>query len=595
MSQITQSYLVLGLCAALLTGCGWSDVGVTKSTTGRHATVAEVPEADETVRGQDDPPVVTLELGSRLKERRLTRNEDLPANIIVPSTNLNAVPVGTALQAVLAGTDVSLSWDTGGLGDRLVTVTNLSGPLPRVVDKICASARLFCSYRSGLLELKETETFVIELPAVASSSTGSAAANTMAETIGKLAGKDVQTDTQGGNLIYSTDVAGHEKVSEYIEQLRNGRPLVVMQMYIWEVTLDKRNAVGINWRSFKLPDIGGSGQSLRLGNALNGATNIATAFTSLTSPGVSLGAKLTGAVDADSILQFLSTQGQVQTISNPQLTFASGSTAEFRVGGKQNYISQVGLSSSNVSGTTSNNTGTNTVSTDSVETGLTINVNGAYEGGVVVASLDLTLQNLLGFDSVQTGGTNGTTIQLPRTTDRKVNTVIRVRPGDNLVLAGLVSSRDDNKREGIPLPFDQRVPTFGDDNLQNSELVILVKPSVVLFSDRQITEQEEQAIATKKRATIDSLPDALVIDKDGAQPLKQAPVTPPVYLSPSARQGEQPVPDLATAQSAADVAALETQPLAADGTPVNRNLLQRGLSHAMDDLLAGTPTGGGRR
>ena len=300
--------------------------------------MAEVPEADETVRGTDDPPVVTLELGSRLKERRLTRNEDLPANIIVPTTNLNAVPVGTALQAVLAGTDVSLSWDTGGLGDRLVTVTNLSGPLPRVVEKICASARLFCSYRSGLLELKETETFVIELPAVASSSTGGAAANTMAETIGKLAGKDVQTDTQGGNLIYSKDVAGHEKVSEYIEQLRNGRPLVVMQMYIWEVTLDKRNTVGINWKSFKLPDIGGSGNMLRLASA---AASGFTALTNNPSPGVSLGAKLSGAVDADSVLQFLSTQGQVQTISNPQLTFASGSSAEFRVGGKRNYVSQV--------------------------------------------------------------------------------------------------------------------------------------------------------------------------------------------------------------------------------------------------------------
>ena len=230
-----------------------------------------------------------------------------------------------------------------------------------------------------------------------------------------------------------------------------------------------------------------------------------------------------------------------------------------------------------------------------METGLTVNVSGAYEGGVVVANLELTLQNLVDFDRVQSGGANGTTIQLPITTDRKVSTVIRVRPGDNLVMAGLVSSSDSNKREGIPLPFGERVPTYGDDTLQNSELVILVKPSVVLFSDRQITEQEERAATAKKRATIDSLPDAVVIDKDGTQPLKQAPATPPVYLAPSARQGGQPVPDLATAQSTANVAALETQPLAADGTPVNRNLLQRGLSHAMDDLLAGAPSGGGRK
>lgn len=594
MVQKFQHILVLALCLATLNSCGWSETSSVKATTGRAPEVAEVPEADETVRGVEDPPIVTLEIGSRLKERRLTRSEELPDAIYVPTTNLNAVPVSAALQAVLEGTEISLSWDTGTLGDRLVSVSNLSGSLPRVVEKICSAARVFCGYRSGLLELKETETFAIELPAMATSSkTGAAATNTMADTIGKLAGQEVQIDTQGGNLIYTADVAGNERVREYMDQLRNGRPLVVMQMYIWEVVLDKRNAVGINWRSFKLPDITGAGQSLTLANAKNGTSNIATAFSSIASPGVSLGAKLSGFVDADSVLQFLATQGQVQTISNPQLTFVSGSNAEFRVGGKQNYISEVGqISSSNVSGsnTTNSGIGNNTVSTDTVETGLTIEISGAYEGGVVLANLDLTLQNLVRIENIQSGGTQ---IQLPVTSDRKVSTLIRVRPGDNLVLAGLVSSRDDNKREGIPLPFDSRVPTYSDDTLQNSELVILVKPSVVLFSDKKFVEDEEKADVMKKRGARQTLPDAVVIDGNGTQILKQ-----PV-------EGRLPLPGAGATsfnQSSyvpsndagiANLNALPTEPLNNGTAPVNRLLLQRGFSHAFTDMMA-KPEDGGR-
>ena len=44
----------------------------------------------------------------------------MPGNIIIPTTNLNAVPVSAALEAVLKGTDVSLSWDTSGFDDHLV-------------------------------------------------------------------------------------------------------------------------------------------------------------------------------------------------------------------------------------------------------------------------------------------------------------------------------------------------------------------------------------------------------------------------------------------------------------------------------------------
>jgi len=572
------SRLLLVLFASCLMGCTIIPVPDAKPTTGRAPEVAEVPSQEETVRGSEDPPIVTLELGSRLRERRLQSTDELPGQIIVPTTNLNAVPVTTALQAVLSGTDVSLSWNTGSFESRLVSVTNLSGPLPEVVNKICASAKVFCSYRNGLLELKEKETFIVELPSVPviskSGSAAGAAANTMADTIGELAGEKARVDQQGGNLIYTTDVDGHDRVRNYLDQLLHGRPLIVMQLYMWEVALNKKNAAGINWSQFKFDKIGGKMENLLLTGS--------TAFTSIASPGVTLGAKMSGHIEADSVIKFLATQGQVQTISNPQLTFISGSSAEFRVGGKQRYISQVGqLTTSNVSGSNTTNTGigTNTVSTDSLDTGITVSVGGSYENGVVFAMLEIEQQDVV---SLNPTTSQGVTIDLPETSERKVSTTLRVRPGDNLVLAGLVSSRDTNDRDGIPLPLGKRLNTYFNDEMKNSEMVILVKPSVVFFADQE--KVAETQVKTKKAESIKPPPDAIVIDKDGTKTFKMpdSQIGQPLNLQPHTVSAK---PELMTEE--APPAPIGNVPIASgeDNAPVDRRLMQRGFSRAFDELL----------
>lgn len=564
--------IIIG-AVALLTGCSFVDVPDAKSTTGRAPLVAEVPAPEETVRGADEPPIVTLDVGTRLRERKLAKSEKLPGSIIIPTTNLTAVPVTTALQAVLDGTDVSLSWNSDAFEDRLVTVTNLSGPLPQVVEKICASAKVFCSYRGGLLELKDKETFIVDLPAVPSiKEAGKSTTNSMADMIGTLAGEKVYIDFHGGNLVYSTDVVGQENIREYLGELRNGRPLLVMQLYIWEVTLNKDHATGINWKSFSIPKLGGNWESL----ALSGSTG----FSEVATPGVSLGAKLAGKVSADAVLKFLATQGQVQTISNPQLTFVSGSNAQFRVGGKQRYISEVGNSSTSVSTST---TSSNTVSTDELETGLTVTLGGSYESGVISAVMELEMEDVISLNP--TTMQNGTIIDLPETTERKVNTSMRVRPGDNLVLAGLVSSRDSNKKEGIPLPFGQKLSTYDKDELENSEIVILVKPSIVLFSDKP-GQDDKKPVQKKDPIETEPLPSAVLIDKDGSKSvaLSDAPVFPVVNeKAASADVAPQsvaagPMP-LQTPLSAVPIAPSE------DAAPVDKRLLQRGFSYAYDELL----------
>lgn len=590
--------LVLGVAA-----CSASDIPFIGSVMSRDMTVADVPSQEETVRGDSDPPVVTLNLKSGLRERRLSASDEMRSDILVPSTNLNGVPVTAALQAVLSGSDVSLSWNTGALGSRLVTVMNLRGPLPKVIDKICSAARVFCSYRNGTIEMSEKETFVVSIPpvvrSIGSASAGSSSSssspssssssggssnttNSIVEAINKLLdGEKATVDEHGGNIIYTATVETEERVSRYLTELRTERPLIVLQMYIWEVTLNRENAQGINWSSFTTSKVPGLSK-------LTLANNLTSAASSKGS--VSLGAVTTGVISASAIASFIATKGRVQTISNPQLTFVSGSTASLKVGGTQRYISEVGTSTSNVSGTSSSstNSSTNTVSTDSIETGLAINVAGSYENGVVFANLDLSIKSLLDLGTTTSGGG---TINLPTTADEKMNTVLRVRPGDSLVLAGYVTSSDSATAQGLPAGSESAVPMYGDDTHSNRELVIIVRPSIVVFSDKE-----------EKAKDPDAPLEPVMIDKDGSRPLgdklRYVPKLVPITTRKSDEDKDRgPEPVSSSDESSPAPAAAPVEPVSAETPPLPPPVpevdpdAEPDFSHAFDKLLH--PVGGG--
>lgn len=590
-----------------LSGCADWTLPPAKQMFGRKPQLPELPAAAETVRGEEDPPVVTLKVGNKLRERALSRSDDLPAGIKIGNINLQNVPVSSALEAVLAGTDISLAYQSENFNDRLVTLVNLSGPLPKVVHRICSAAKIFCIARDGNLELKDKQSFIIELPPVergrttagtgtstgtstSTSSTGyssnassafntstslsaTGAANSIVEAVSQLAGSKAEEDSAGGNLIYTTDVEGQERVSRYLEQLRNGRPLVVMQMYIWEVSLDSDSAAGINWRNLTASKFGGNFSQVSLSSA--------DAMSAVTG-GVSMGAVLSGKISAQIVANFLSTQGVVQTLSNPQLTFVSGSSAGFRVGGTRSYVSSVGqltTTSDTVSGSstsTSAGVGTNTVSTDKVETGLKIEVNGTYEGGVIFSTLAVSITDLIKIESISTGAT---TLQLPETTNRDFSTVLRVRPGDNIVLAGMTSSRDDLTRDRLNLPLADRLPLRGENKYQNRELVVLLKPSIIFFGDADTPQEEEKKAPEPPQDQPDH--------KDqGAAPLPpvaaqdQPPPMPAPVLVDVRQPKTAPVPALDESMPLPLVR--NEAPLPEEGVviAVDKDFLQRGFSSA---------------
>jgi len=144
------------------------------------------------------------------------------------------------------------------------------------------------------------------------------------------------------------------------------------------------------------------------------------------------------------------------------------------VGNSQDYVSEitrtVGVSSAdNVS-----------IETEQLQTGLTLDIKSAWDSGTVYGDLKIDLQNLIDMDALDVGGTS---IQLPFTSDRSLETKLRVRPGDAVIIGGIVEERDALAQEGPPGYLSPLFTTYKNKSARNSELVFMLRPRVVVYTD----------------------------------------------------------------------------------------------------------------
>ena len=83
-------------------------------------------------------------------------------------------------------------------------------------------------------------------------------------------------------------------------------------------------------------------------------------------------------------------------------------------------------------------------------------------------------------------------IELPTTSNRKLEQSLRVRPGDTVLLAGIQQSRDDRSVQGLPGKTLTLLPYRNDSAADRSELVIAIRPRVIAYIEEgdQIPSQQ---------------------------------------------------------------------------------------------------------
>lgn len=448
--------------SAILSACAPMNVPKGRTVDIPPATKAE-PRPETINEGRE--AVLTIPLGADVLVPELRVGESLPSDQIGPY-ELRGETLAGALQLVLAGYEVPIAFQTEEGLTRQITVSNLKGTVDHVVKRLCGLADLYCSYEDGILEVKETETFTVALPpldegAFTSISTGLQA----------VSGAETVIDSSTRTLIYSVSQRNSKRALKYFDRLRASTAMIVYETYIWEVQLDAANSAGIRWSEF------GTFGGFNLGASAEGE------ISSLVGTPVTIGLPTKGTVNlaTGDVFRFISEQGAVKTISQPQLTVLSGSSADLRVAETINYISSLTR--------TTDGDGDETVSTTTgtVDSGFTLGIESSWDDSTVYANIELRLDEFIRFDEFNAGSDD--TLQLPRTSEREVNTQVRARPGDSILIAGLVRERDqyDTAGPGANTPI---VPTSRTGITNNTELVILLRPRVIRYMSKKQQDEE---------------------------------------------------------------------------------------------------------
>lgn len=465
-SKMTNAVAMASLL--MTSACAWVSV-----PDARNVNIPSPTMADQRKTAINERPdsVMYLPLGDDVLVPEIADDSSFPQEVVGPF-ELRGETLAGALQLILADYDISLAFETEEGLSRRVTVANLRGDLGTVVNQVCSLANLYCAYENGSVVVKDTQTFTVTLPPIGNILEDETDFMTnVAEGLSAIVGTEVPqpiVDATTRTLVYSATQRTADIASRYFQRLRANTAMIVFETYIWEVALDSGNSTGIQWD--KIATFGKFDASIDI----NGS--VGADFLNPVTIGLPTAHEITG--QPTNLVEMLSQFGAVKTISQPQITMLSGAEAELRVADTRNYVSEIATTLDEGQSTTS-------VNTDSVDTGFTLTIGSSWDKSTVYANVNIELTDVQQIDdfSFSDGGAGGatTTIQLPQTSERQLNTHIRVRPGDAVLIAGLVRENDrfDSRGIGFMQPV---VPDSRTAAAQNLELVILLRPRVVIYT-----------------------------------------------------------------------------------------------------------------
>lgn len=414
--------------------------------------------------------------------RPIIESSRLP-NIQLNGLSVTESGVYDALRLVLKDSGIALNIEGGTRGSERfgsISAFDVKGSLNDVLDNLSESIGFFYSFRKNTLFIQQEQQFVVELPPALSEDNAAGLTNTLQF----LGAKDPYIDRLNRSLVFRTNRPALAKIESYLQKIRDTRSLIIYDVNIFQVDLKDNSDTGIQWN--KLAWAGTPGLAANppvANNGIGGAASQSSnpignaAAAGLTSLGLGL-VLSSSRFSIDMLINFLQTQGNVKAISRPRLAVISGTKGTLRVGQSTTYVSKVGTNFS---------TSVNQVTTETkdLKTGLDLALFGDFSDNTVYTRVGLAISEIVSLNKFTALGTD---LTLPTTADREINTVIRARPGDMILLGGITINRDaTDVRRGI-------TQNGTSDQVTRSELVLALKAKVVYFRGKNYQTAQQKVI-----------------------------------------------------------------------------------------------------
>lgn len=245
---------------------------------------------------------------------------------------------------------------------------------------------------------------------------------------------------------------------------------VMIQAKIVEVQLERKFTAGIDWNL-----VTGSASS-KFGITLSSDP---TAIVSGSTGNINF--KFTGGTTTiNAIVNALSTQGDVNVLSNEQTSALNNQRAIFQVTTDQVFFSVTRTPLLGPTGGVASIQ--SSINAQQVSVGVVLDVLPQISADNIL-TMDIRPAVTSILDTTSISLSDGTSASAPVIARREGDTIARMRAGETMMIGGLVQTRKEHTTSGIPILMD--IPWLGklfrhvDDHTIRSELVVFLTPTII--------------------------------------------------------------------------------------------------------------------
>jgi len=251
------------------------------------------------------------------------------------------------------------------------------------------------------------------------------------------------------------------RIQNYINEINKRlHKEVLIDVKIYSVKLAKSSQTGINWSQLNVQ--------------FGAATPLSTPLSTSNIAG-STSIFKQGTFNINGLLNFLANYGQINSISNPKITTLNNQKAIITIGQTINYSYK----------TVTTDTNGNAVQSDKIDS--------KFVGILLDITPEISDNNiiLMGINpSISSISTDQLNANLPPNTyEKKLNTIIRVKDGDTIILGGLITDEKVFTQNGVPvlkeIPVIKYLFSYKGQISKREELIFVITPHIINL-DKQI-------------------------------------------------------------------------------------------------------------
>ncbi|RME89951.1 MAG: hypothetical protein D6767_07625 [Candidatus Hydrogenedentota bacterium] len=257
-----------------------------------------------------------------------------------------------------------------------------------------------------------------------------------------------------------------EKISKVVKAFTSPPGQVLIECYIYEITLDSSHEFGLDWSVLDVPNIIQQVKTTFIPRDANDANSPANpGLTIIRSDNLPKG----GTVEA--LLHMVAGDQKIKNISNPRILAQPNRKAEIHVGRQIPYNETV----------TQGLTGTQNSSFKFLDTGTKLTVIPSISAkGKIQLKLQVEISTSPGFIEF---GENGSAGKAPEKLSTTVQTTVLSEDNDLIILGGLIKTEDSYEDKGIPLlkdiPLIKYLFSYRKLSKKRTETVIFFRPKKV--------------------------------------------------------------------------------------------------------------------